>query len=188
MLQRGAPRRHGTRARRRQCGGAPAPLPVATLTLSPICPVPVIIPAPVKPLPHPDPKPGASPNPSPQSRRRLNGAGRHAPQLCAAFGRCSKAVQLVCTLAVPRCSHRGRSGAHLPPAPAHHPPAPPPLAKGCAALGTVVGSIRTSRLAPLALGLPPPPPPPPPPPTPTPTSTHRPCALGSPVVRPWQRP
>ena len=109
MLQRGAPRTHGTRARRRQCGGAPAPLPVATLTLSPICPVPVIIPAPVKPLPHPDPKPGASPNPSPQSRRRLNGAGRHAPQLCAAFGRCSKAVQLVCTLAVPRCSHRGRS-------------------------------------------------------------------------------
>ena len=37
-------------------------------------------------------------------------------------------------------------------------PSPPPLAKGCATLGTVVGSIRTSRLTSLALGGAPPPP------------------------------
>ena len=84
-------------------------------------------------------------------------------------------------MAVPRVqpprafSRRGRSGVHLPAAPMHHPPALPPLAKGGAALGTVAPRSRTSRLAPHALIT-------------HHIHPHRPYALSSPVVCPWEPP
>ena len=59
----------------------------------------LVIPAPVQPHPHTDPKGDLSPSPSPQTRRK---AEQSWARTHLSSARCSW------------CSHRGRSGAHLP--------------------------------------------------------------------------
>ena len=150
-----------TRARRWQrCCGA-APLPVAPLD-------------PLQPHPHTDPKGDLSPSPSPQPRRRLNRAGRaRTSARLGAASFCAVGVHLG------RAARAAAAGVQPPRAfrcaPTSCPYAPSTFAKGGAALGTVAPRSRTSRLAPHALITPH-------------IHPHRPYALSSPVVCPWEPP